>query len=120
MKYIVLGNLPRKSNSRMIIKSKKTGKPMIIKSQKSLACCVDFAKQMLQYKPYPCIEGDVKLKAKIFYKSRRNDVSSELLCDMIEKVGLVKNDRQIRYKVIDGRELDKDNPRVEFELEEIR
>lgn len=111
--------MPRKSNSRQIVRSKKTGKPMVIKSKKALAYCLDFAIQMLQYKPYPCLEGDVELKVDIFYRTRKNDLSVELLLDLIQKVKLIKNDRQIRAIHAHGK-IDKENPRVEFELEEIK
>ena len=115
MKYIIQGNIPRKSNQRQIVTNKITGKPIPIKSKKALAYCVSFELQMTKYKPYPCLEGDVKLIATIYYRTRKNDLSVELLMDLIEKVKLIKNDRQIRELQVRGK-IDKVEPRVEFEI----
>lgn len=61
-------------------------------------------------------EGVLALIAKVYYQSFRRDVDTILFCDLLQKYGIVKNDRQIRMKVIDGIDIDERDPRVEFGL----
>lgn len=60
----------------------------------------------------------IKLTAIIYYQSRRSDLSAELLCDLIEKAGIIENDRLIFKKDIEKR-IDPKNPRVIFRLEKF-
>lgn len=62
---------------------------------------------------------DVALTVYVYYPNRRHDVDAELLCDVLQKAGVIKNDRQIRVKHFDGTILDKNNPRVEWEIETL-
>jgi len=117
--YIIYGDLQRKSNSRRIVKNKRTGRILIIKSAKALQYEKQFLSQISRYEPYSCLICDVVLTAYIYYSSRRFDVSEELLMDLIQKCKLVKNDRQIREKHIYGR-IDRENPRVQFEIKILR
>lgn len=111
--YTIYGNLPRKSNSRRLVYSR--GKPLFIKSEKALQYEKDFLNQMTHVEP---LQGPICLKAVVWYSSRRPDLSDELLCDLIEKSGLVDNDRQIFEKHL-YKKLDPQNPRVEFSLTPI-
>jgi Holliday junction resolvase RusA-like endonuclease len=62
----------------------------------------------------PCPPVPVALIAKVFFHSWRRDVDTILFCDLLQKTGVIENDRLIRIKHIDGTKIDKDNPRVEF------
>ena len=109
----VQGSLVSKANSRRVT---RTG--MVIKSQKAL----DFTESAIYqlrslYKKAP-IESPVGLELTIFYDSRRPDLSPELFFDCLEKAGVLKNDRQI-FEYFCRKELDKDNPRVEFSVYEL-
>ena len=66
----------------------------------------------------PFFETPVKLTATIYYRSEASDLSDELACDCLQKAGIVKNDRLIEEKHL-YRQTDKENPRVELELEEL-
>jgi Holliday junction resolvase RusA-like endonuclease len=64
------------------------------------------------------IEGDVTMVATIYYKTRAFDLDDSMLCDVLEKAGVIKNDRQIVEKHLTKR-FDKNNPRIEVEVCEI-
>jgi Holliday junction resolvase RusA-like endonuclease len=118
MIYTIYGNLPRKSNSRQIIRNKRTGKVQVIKSAKALKYRQQFILQMREY-DYETIEEDIKLKAIIYYQSRRSDLSGELLMDLLQDCELIKNDRQVREIHLLGK-VDRQKPRVEFEVEILK
>lgn len=59
------------------------------------------------------------LVAKIFFRSFRRDVDTILFCDLLQKNQVIHNDRQIRIKLLDGVNIDKENPRIEFQLYRI-
>ena len=60
---------------------------------------------------------DAKLyfKATVYQENLRRDLDCELLPDLLQKFSVIKNDRQIWRKEYQ-REIDKDCPRVEFEV----
>lgn len=55
----------------------------------------------------------------VYYPSWRQDVDVELIYDLLQKSGVVANDRYIREKHVYGAQIDPVNPRVEIEIEEI-
>lgn len=61
------------------------------------------------------MSSDVALEATIYYASRRPDLDESLLMDILQKAGVYTNDRLIKEKHIFWG-LDKDNPRVEFNV----
>lgn len=60
----------------------------------------------------------LRANVSVYYPSWRQDVDVEIVWDLLQKAGVVSNDRWIREKHIYGH-VDKDNPRVEIRLEEI-
>lgn len=67
-------------------------------------------------KRHKMIKDPVALVAQVWFKDMRRDVDTILLCDLLQKGGVIENDRQIRIKLINGLELDDKKPRVEFGL----
>lgn len=61
----------------------------------------------------------LKATVKVFYRDYRSDVDVEFLFDLMQKYGVVVNDRYIRWKDVCGVEVDKLNPRVEVTVEEL-
>lgn len=120
MKIIVNGHLPRKSNSRRIFRSAKTGRPIIAKSTEALQYEKDFARQINGNMKIGIGSADnpLRLTAYIYYRSNRSDLSDELLCDLLQKSGVISDDRYIKEKHLYGGK-DQNNPRVELEIEEI-
>ena len=116
MKFLVEGNLPRKSNGRRI--KFYGGRMASIKSANALAYEQSFYYQIANQKPAEPMTGDLVLMAIIFYQSNRSDLSDELLADLCEKSGIIINDRQFKEKHLYHR-IDKKWPRVEFKIEQI-
>lgn len=67
----------------------------------------------------PITDDFLALDAKVYFRDFRRDVDTILFCDLLQKSGIIKNDRMIRFKIIDGRHVDKKNPRIEFTLYRI-
>lgn len=63
------------------------------------------------------LKKPLRAKVIIYYPSMRSDVDAEFVFDLLQKGGVVRNDRYIREKLIIGR-VDKKNPRVEIFIEE--
>jgi len=112
---VIYGQLPRKSNQRRIVRINNY--PRIIKSQAALEYEEAAFLQITGDKKgsYGSLENPLLLVANIYYRSRRSDLSVELLKDVLERTGVVKNDRYI-VEEITGAYVDQDNPRSELWL----
>jgi Holliday junction resolvase RusA-like endonuclease len=60
----------------------------------------------------------LRATVRVFYPSRRQDADVELVFDLLQKAHVIRNDRYITEKHIYAG-VDKKNPRVEIEVEEI-
>lgn len=114
-KDTITGELASKSNSRMLVTIR--GRPAFIKSKKARAYEKSFIEQSHNVGTVP-YTGKVRLTAVIYYATQRPDLDDTLLCDCIERAGIIKNDRQIREKHLYHR-IDRKNPRVEYLLSNI-
>ncbi len=119
--FIVLGEPGRKSNQRRIVKNKKTGSPMIIKGKKAMAYEQQFMEQVPESakQHWGSAEEPLVLWTNIHYASNRPDVSTELIQDLLEKAGVVHNDRWIKAFFTFG-QIDKESPRAEIKLYRIK
>ena len=115
---ILLGNLQSKANRRRNVTNRRTGKPMFIKSEAALAVFEDMVRQAQAQWKKDALTAPCRLTAHIYYSSRRPDLEDSLLMDILQSAGVVKNDRLIFEKHV-WKELDRDNPRVVVEVEEI-
>ena len=93
---IILGEPASKSNSRRIIRTKRSVK--IIKSKKAL----DYLKYLEQQLSLlenvdikNLLEGDLSIYVDVWYKTRRPDLDIELIKDGLQG-WVYKNDRQVR------------------------
>lgn len=109
-RFLIEGHMPRKSNQRKLIWSKKSGRPLFIKSDEALAW-TDRAIGVMKTSPENSIMKPCGMRAWVFYRSRRSDLSVELLKDAMQKAGLVLNDRLIEYEE-NFVFVDKERPRV--------
>jgi Holliday junction resolvase RusA-like endonuclease len=110
----VLGQLPSLKNRRRLIPGKGARKPMIIKSKDAM----DYEQSFLLAIPQKMrvgYEGPVSVKVRVWYQSRRSDLSTELLFDLFQKAGIIKNDNQVHH-VESFKGLDRENPRVHFTI----
>jgi len=112
------GQPPRKSNSRRIVQNKE--RTRVIKSQKALDWTAsalsqipDDAKQGVGSADDPlCITMD------IWYESRRPDLSGELVLDMLQKAGVISDDRNV-YVLHLYKHFDKNAPGVSIQIEQV-
>ena len=111
VRILIMGQCASKSNSRRIVFRGR--KPRSIKSVSALEFCESFARQCPVFEA-PML-GDVKLECTIYYRSGRSDLDDTLVCDMLQKCGVIGNDRQIKNKILKAA-VDKDQPRVEITL----
>lgn len=117
---VIPGQLPRKSNMRRIVRRGKGGPPMVIKSKEALAY-FDTVTEIVtdeQKLKLGSLDKPLLIVANVYYKSRRPDLSIELLLDALEKAEVIKNDRYVREQFV-GAYVDAERPRTELWLFEI-
>lgn len=114
------GQPPRKSNSRRIVTNHRTGKPMLIKSPEALAWVNSALEQI---RPTDCqgigsAEHPIRATFNVYYETRRPDLSVELVKDVLQKAGVISDDRHI-YEEHSYKWFSKERPGVRVELEVI-
>ncbi len=116
IRCLIHGPLPNKSNSKKIIFLH--GHPRLMSGQD----VVDFTTQfetmvwsnLRGLSPLPEDEK-LYLKATVHQQNMQRDLDCELLPDLLQRFNIIKNDRAFWRKEYERR-LDKENPRVEFEV----
>ena len=114
MRYVITGNVPSKSNQYKVIRlgnKCSLGKQAQLKSYEN-----SFKLQMLNYK-YELIESNFKFIIDVYYDSRRPDLDNSLkvVLDCLQKAQAIKNDNKC-LEIIAKKHLDKEKPRIEFEI----
>jgi Holliday junction resolvase RusA-like endonuclease len=123
----VFGTLPSMKNQRRIVLNKRTGKPFSIKSKAAEEYEITFLHQIRQKVPQEPLTGDLSIKVRVLYPNRRFDLDIEFLCDLLQKAGVVQNDRCFIHKESwkgydkfihkeSWKGYDKENPRVVFSI----
>lgn len=119
--FTILGKPESMKNRRRIFKNRTTGRAMLVKSAAALSYEADFLRQV----PRSAILGLgskanlIRLSVRLFYPDWRSDADCALICDLLQKAGVISNDRWIRVLAIDAREIDAENPRAEIRVEEM-
>ena len=124
-KLIIKGRPVTKKNHCQIIRNRNTGRPMLIQSPQYRQYEKEFIKQMDEnLKGLFDAEVQLHMRALYYFPDRRGKADLVNLIqatqDILQKFGLYNNDSQI--KSLDGSRIvgiDKDNPRVEIEIEAI-
>ena len=118
---VIFGHLPSGKNNYRI------GERGMFKNQKVLAYEQIFYPQMnllktkAKYKLEETKRSPVyALVANIFFRDMRRDVDTILFCDLLQKSGVIGNDRSIRVKILFGVQVDPKNPRIEFILLKLK
>jgi hypothetical protein len=113
---LVHGQLPNKSNSKRIIFFK--GHPKLTSGQD----VVDYTSRFelavwANLSKLGQLPEDEKLylKATVHQENMQRDLDCELLPDLLQRFNIIKNDRAFWRKEYERR-LDRENPRVEFEV----
>lgn len=97
------GQPPRKSNSRQMAKrkSKKTGRTYLapIKSPEAQAWCESAAWDIPRGARLGLGSADAPLSIvfHVFYKTRKPDLSIELILDVLQKNGVISDDRHVYH-----------------------
>ena len=130
IRLTILGEPASKANSRREAVNPKTGRRMVIKSEKAL----DYRDAALQQIPPAArvqLAGTVRVDMRIYYASERPDLDESLILDILQdqwtriggrrvisQRGIYHNDRQVREKHI-YHAIDKRNPRTVIQITEI-
>lgn len=123
MKITLYGNPATKKNSMQIFRHRTTGKPFVSQSERYKQYERDCLRQITgKYKKN--LKGTYNMKCVYYRKTRHTVDLCNLLaatCDILVKANVIDDDN---FKVIashDGSRVcfDKDNPRVEIEIEEV-
>jgi Holliday junction resolvase RusA-like endonuclease len=102
-------------NQRRIVTNRRTGKPFSIKSKVAEAYETSFLHQIASKTPDVPITGDLSIKVRVWYPSKRNDLDIEFLKDLLQKGNIVENDRQFIHQEA-WKGIDRENPRVIFSI----
>jgi Holliday junction resolvase RusA-like endonuclease len=130
VRLTILGEPASKANSRREAVNHKTGRRLIIKSQKAL----DWRDAALQQIPPAArvqFSAPVRVDMRIYYATERPDLDESLILDclqdqfvkvggrrVVSQRGIYHNDRQVREKHI-YHSIDKENPRTVIKVSEI-
>lgn len=123
IKQVITGTIPSKSNCYRIITFRKKGTD---KSHASLAKTKQLAKYeknfIIQCNKYrnANIDGYFQIEVDVYYPNQRSDLDNSLkvLLDCLQKVNAFKNDNKC-IRIVANKYLDKNNPRIEFELKSV-
>ena len=115
---IILGNPPSKSNCYRIVFF--NGHASLAKTKALKQYEKDFYIQCNEYRDRN-IEGYFEFHIKVFFQSQRQDLdnSMKILLDCCQSCSAIKNDNKC-VKIVAEKYLDKNNPRVEFEIKEVK
>ena len=111
----ILGQVPSKSNGYRIANNRMY-KSIDLKSYE-----VSFEWQIKKYtKENECIEVPFQIWIEVYFQSNRSDLdnAAKVILDCLQKSGVIKNDRLCSILVM-KKYIDKDNPRIEFEIKAI-
>ena len=114
----ILGNTPSKSNSYQIIAIKKHASLAKTKALKEYED--KFYIQCNKYRNAN-ITGYFKLHLKVFYPSEKSDLDNSLkiILDCLQKAKAIRNDNKC-VKIVAEKYLDKERPRIEFLINQIK
>lgn len=118
---VILGQPYSKANSRKLVAVRQAGqpmRPMFIKSEEARAYEQHALAQLAKLRPPRPIAGDLSFVCMVWYESRRPDLDTSLIEDVLQKAGIIENDRQLREKHLYWR-LDPRQPRALIELHSL-
>jgi Holliday junction resolvase RusA-like endonuclease len=116
LSFCILGEPASKANSRRIVRY--GGISRMIKSAKALSYA-EYFKQQVSSSYHQPLEGDVSVTMTIWYASRRPDLDESLILDLLQDVAYL-NDRQVKEKHIYWGGVDKENPRFEITVKQMK
>lgn len=117
MKQVIHGKTPSKSNCYKVITINghgSLGKTPVLKKYED-----DFYIQCNHYRNAN-IEGYFELHIDVYYPNQHSDLDNamKIVLDCLQRVKAIKNDNRC-VKIVAAKYLDKNNPRIEFEIKEV-
>lgn len=116
IKEVIIGNVPSKSNCYKIV---SFGGHASLAKTKAMKQYEDSF--FIQCKSRNAmISGYFELHLQVFYPTQKSDLDNSLkiILDCLQKTKTIVNDNKC-VKIVAEKYLDKNNPRIEFELKEI-
>ena len=113
--FTILGQVPSKSNGYRIANNR------LFKSIELKSYEVSFEWQIKKYtSENETIEVPFQIWIEVYFQSNRSDLdnSAKVILDCLQTSGVIKNDRLCQVLVM-RKHIDKDNPRIEFEIKAI-
>ena len=114
--FVILGVVYSMKNSKTL--STRQGKPRIIKNWKARHFEEDFIAQVPLHARNLRLSGPLRCIVTVYYPSNRQDLDAAIVYDLLQKAGVIQNDRQIIEKH-EYRRVDRNKPRVEIHVEGI-
>ncbi len=121
-KQVIMGNIPSKSNCYKIItfrsKDKEKQHASLAKTSALKKYENDFFIQCNKYRNKN-IEGYFQIEVDVYYPTQKSDLDNSLkvLMDCLQKIGAYSNDNRCT-RIVANKFLDKERPRIEFEIKE--
>ena len=113
LEFVIYGEPCSKANSRLLVWHGATKTPRFIKSKKALGYEGDFKKQCPVFGAP--LEYELAVTLNIFYRTQRPDLDESLILDLLQKCGVIRNDRLVREKHI-YHAIDKAMPRTHIKI----
>jgi Holliday junction resolvase RusA-like endonuclease len=115
VELLIIGQPPSKSNRRKIARAGrgKNARPILIKSPEARQYVKDFLSQVPDQVKLNLgnIDESLMVVYIVWYRSRRSDLSVELIKDALQAAEVIANDRYIQEEHLYGF-VDKENPRT--------
>jgi len=115
--FWILGHVVSMKNSRRMIPGRGARRPMVIKSQSALEYERIFQAQVPRNAKAQ-FGQHISAVFVVWYSSRLSDLDVELIKDLLQKSGVILNDRQIVEQFCFKR-FDKDRPRLFVQLSSV-
>lgn len=119
--FVVHGQCASLKNRRRLLRNKATGKAFFARAKAAISFMDAFQAQVpAKYRNLKlgALDRPLRLIATVFYQSRRSDLDISAVMDGLQKAGVIANDRFLVEQHLYA-EIDKLNPRVEIQVEEI-
>lgn len=111
----ILGQVYSKANARKFAKM-SDGRIISIKSDAARAYEQSAVMQLKSiFGRRQPLKGELAIEATIYYPTQRQDLDASLVFDVLQKAGVIGNDRQLREHHL-FHSIDKENPRVELSI----
>lgn len=126
MQLTILGDVPSQKNGKQIAFNKSTGKQFVISNKRVLDWKKDAIESLqLQFKGYKVSGYPVPVTLEFYYGSRRRkdlDNGAGGVMDALVQAGVLEDDNYnfVNCLVLKHGGYDKENPRVEIYLDEVR